>query len=217
MPSILFNAGSSDRVMSVEEAAYVAGFMDGEGCLTIGRARRVESRSGFGYEALMTVSNTNLDVLKAIVVMAGNGKVQVSDKRKGLGHKTLYRIVFSANQIRHVLSQIRPYLIVKARQADILLAFLASKVSGRRTTPELWQSFEDARAEIRTMNLRGIKDTTAQTLAIRDVKPMPTRGPGRMCEYDGCAERHFAKGYCHTHYRRLVQRPDFRARGFVTT
>lgn len=169
MASILYNPGSSDRVMSPTEAAYVAGFVDGEGCLTIGRAKRSlkHNRAGFSYEALMNISNTNLRALYRIVDMCGNGKIQVQDKRTNPDHAPLFRIVFSSNQIRRVLPQLRQFLFVKARQADILVEFLASKVGGRNVTLEHWQRWENLRAEVRTLNKRGSVNTSADTLQLR--------------------------------------------------
>lgn len=205
MTATIKNIGSSQRVMSVDEAAYLAGFFDGEGTLTIGRAKRVESRAGFSYEAIMTVGNTDMEALNAVLAMSGNGKIQLSDKRKVLGHKPMYRVLFSANQIRHVLPQIRPYLRVKARQADIITTFLASKVGGKNVTPDLWQLWEDLRAEVRALNLRGIKDTDAETLIVRETR-VRVPGPQRLCVVDGCGRRHLSHGYCGMHrYRFLLK------------
>lgn len=203
MGSILFNVGSSDKRLTAHEAAYLAGFVDGEGCLTIGRARRKESRAGFSYEALMNVSGTELEALRQIAVMCGNGKVQVQDKRSSEKHKPLYRIVFSANQIRHLLPQIRPYLLVKHRQADIVLTFLSERQSGRNVTPAYWQRQEELRAQVRTLNRRGLIDTSAQVVAVRET----AQSAQRQCSVDGCEEKHYGSGLCFPHYYAHMVRP----------
>ena len=206
MAAILCNGGSSDKLLPPTEAAYLAGFFDGEGCFTIGRAKRAEHRSGVTYFAVMTAANTDLQVLIDIMGMCGNGKIQLSDKRRAVGHKTLYRIMFGANQIRHVLPQIRKYLRVKGKQADVLMEFLGAKVAGKNMTPELWQKFEQLRSEIRTLNVRGIKDTSAEQINIRAHAGIPSLRKHRACEYAGCERKHFAKGYCFMHYRKFVLR-----------
>jgi hypothetical protein len=211
MSWILYKAEKGVRKLSVQEAAWLAGFMDGEGTLTIGRATRSESRSGFSYEALMVVSNTEYDVLVGIVDMCGGGKVQRSNVKKAAHHKDGFRAIWSANEIRRLLPQIRPFLRVKGKQADILLRFLESKVAGRNVTAELWQSFERLRAEVRGLNQRGAVEVSESALTVRPVAEMP-RKPVRMCEVDGCIRRHFSKGMCHMHYRKLIQRPAFRSR-----
>jgi|ERR1041384_3262276 hypothetical protein len=206
MPSILFNAGSSGKRLEPTEAAYVAGFVDGEGCLTIGRAARKENRSGFMYHALFTIGNTNLDGLRAIVAMCGNGKVQLSDKRKALGHKPMYRIVFSHGQIRHLLPQLRPYMNLKGRQADLLLAFLDTKVNGQHVTDDDLKRWEGLRSEIRTLNLRGIKDTAPQDVTMRPQNYRWGKRSTRTCQIDGCEREHYGKDYCWMHYRKFVLR-----------
>src|SRR5688572_7825878 len=195
MSWILYKAEKGVRNLSIQEAAWLAGFMDGEGTLTIGRATRSESRSGFSYEALMVVANTEYDVLVGIVNMCGGGKVQRSNVKKVAHHKDGYRAIWSANEIRRLLPQIRPFLRIKARQADILLRFLESKVAGRRVTAELWQSFERMRAEVRELNRRGTAVVTEDALTVRPTAPMP-RKPVRTCEVEGCVRRHFSKGMC---------------------
>lgn len=212
MATILANGGSSDKVMAVHEAAYLAGFVDGEGCLTIGRARKEESRAGVTYFAVMTVSSTDLDALMAVMAMCGNGKVQLQDKRSRPEHRTLYRILWSANQIRHLLPQLRPYLLIKGRQADVLSKFLATKVNGRNVTPENWQQWEVWRAEIRTLNKRGRASAPVapdgallpERLSVRGDKR--SERPVRTCERVGCARVHYGKGFCWIHYRKFVLR-----------
>lgn len=210
--SNILNEGSSGKTLEPVEAAYVAGFVDGEGCLTIGRAVRAESRSGFTYEAIFAIGNTNYDALVSIMRTCGNGKIQLQDKRSRPEHKAMYRLIFSSNQIRRLLPQLRPFLRIKGAQADIVLRFLGSKVAGRNVTPELWQSFENMRAQVRALNARG-RAVVPESLSVRPVKPMPKRRTEeRPCGIDGCAREYFAKGYCFMHYRRLVNRPERRAR-----
>jgi hypothetical protein len=168
MSSILYNVGSNDRLMSPTEAAYLAGFIDGEGCLTIGRASRKENRAGYRYIALLTVSNTDLRALHRITDLCGNGKIQLQDKRSSAEHKTLYRVIWSSNQMRHILPQIRPYLLIKGPQADIVMEYLAMTKAGRNTTPEYWRRCEELRAEVRTLNKRGLVNTAPEVIALRE-------------------------------------------------
>jgi hypothetical protein len=134
--------------------------------------------------------------------MCGNGRIVVSDKRKVLGHKPMYRLDFSANQIRHLLPQIQKYLRIKNRQADVLLRFLATKHGGKKSTDEEWQQQEDLRAEIRTLNKRGLTDTSPEVLVIRP----KVEKPERFCELQGCRRLHYGRGYCWIHYKKYIQR-----------
>jgi hypothetical protein len=208
MTAIVFNGGSSDRLLSPTQAAYLAGFIDGEGCLTIGRAKKVESRAGFTYFAIVTIGNTNLDALHAILRICGNGKIQLSDKRKALGHKPMYRILFGANQIRWLLPQIRQYLLIKGQQADILASFLAAKVNGRNVSDSDWQRLEDWRGQIRALNKRGIHDVAPDALTVRRDRRVGVQAwrDVRACQTTGCERKHYAKDYCWIHYRKFILR-----------
>lgn len=203
MSATIYNGGSSGKVLSPAEAGYLAGFVDGEGSLTIGRARKPEHRSGYTYIAIMTVSSTDLDALYRIVALAGGGKIQMQDKRSNPLHRPLYRILWTSGQIRHLLPQVQPYLQIKQRQAELLLEFMDSKVFGRRATAESWQRQEALRAQIRTLNKRGISDTTEQRLTVRDVRERVIP----QCSVEGCSDANYGQGLCYAHYYQQVIRP----------
>lgn len=217
MTAILTNWGSSDKQLSATEAAYLAGFFDGEGCFTIGRASRKEHRAGFSYFALMTASGTHLDTMKALLAMCANGKIQVEKKgRRNPLHKTCYRIIFGAKQIRHLLPQIQPYLITKRQQAELLMEFLALKreAQDRHTTGEQWAGYERLRCQIRTLNRRGTVDTTPSELTVRaDGRTVPWLRPKRSCAVDGCGRKHWEHGYCVAHHYEHVGRTKYQKRG----
>lgn len=197
----------TDKVMSPTEAAYVAGFVDGEGTITIGRQRRDENRAGFRYIPILIAANTDLAGLEAVRRMCGNGRVSLCTPSKRQAHKHLFRLTMAANQIRRVLPQIRPFLVIKAKQADLLTEFLDLIVSGRNCSPEDWQRQEDLRAEIRSMNHRGLTEARQprELVMVRKTKPQPKREP-KPCQVDGCERPHSAHGYCHPHYKLYVLR-----------
>lgn len=207
MAAILYNGGSSQRVLAPEQAGYMAGLIDGEGSLTIGRAKRLEHRSGFTYFAVLTVANTCLDGLYRVVEMCGNGKIQVQDKRSNILHRPVYRVLFGANQIRHLLPQIQPYLLIKRRQAEVLLEFLDSKAFGHHATNESLARHERLRSEIRTLNLRGIKNTAPEPVTLRDEWHRPIV----PCSVDGCGNPNYGQSLCYDHYYQRVIKPKHEA------
>jgi hypothetical protein len=153
--------------------------------------------------------------MKALMVMCGNGKVQSQYNRIVRGHKPAFRIIFSSNQIRHLLPQIRPFLITKRQQADLLLRFLDLKAkSGPRMVSDAqWVEYEELRAQIRTLNIRGFKDTAAAEMAIRAQRfrrPDPNR---KRCGEPGCDRFNWKHGYCSTHHYKHVGKLLYEARG----
>jgi hypothetical protein len=208
MSSILKNYGTSDKVLSPAEAGYLAGFLDGEGCLTIGRARRVGYRADWSYFAVMVLANTNLEALERIAALCGNGKIQLQDKRDRPEHKTLYRLMFGAGQIRRLLPQVQQYLLIKRQQAELILQFLDLKEAGQFRTDEYWRECERLRSEIRTLNVRGIKDTAPDDIKLRARRVRE----GGICAVDGCGGKHYGATLCYDHYYEQVIKPRREAR-----
>lgn len=201
----------SDKRLSPTEAAYVAGFIDGEGTITIGRQQRPEARAGFRYVPILVVANSHLVGLEAIRVLCGNGRVSMTTRSKVEAHKHVYRLQFTPNQIRHVLPQVKPYLILKQLQADLLEDFLRLLLNGRHSTDEQWAEMERLRQEIRALNHRGrtAKEIAADPPIVRAAKnswEKRRHEQGRTCSVKGCDRPHASKGYCHPHYKRLVLR-----------
>lgn len=205
-----FNAVSR-KLLTPAEAAYLAAFIDGEGTLTIGRMKRPENRIGYRYTPILLMANTNRAGLERIRELCGNGRLLLCTPSKTAAHKHLFRLQFSANQIRHLLPQVEPFLLLKREQASLLAAFLRLVVNGKNTTPAQWQEMERLRAEIRALNHRGL--ATARE-PIEAVKPRPARNPWEkreadrrgVCSVEGCGRPHGAKGYCRRHYKLYVWR-----------
>lgn len=129
---------SSDKVMTPTEAAYMAAFIDGEGTIGIYKAKRGANRSGYRLQPAIAMNNTHFGVLQRLREMCGNGRLLQQTNPLKPHHKTGYALRLYPNQIRHVLPQIRPYLIVKAQQADYLMQFLSiTRQTKGRTQEEL--------------------------------------------------------------------------------
>lgn len=158
----------SPKIMSVAEAAYMAGFVDGEGTITLIRATRKVARAGFRYQPELSIANTCRMVLERVVEMCGNGRICVTSAPHPT-HKLGYKIRFTPNQIRHILPQLRPYLVIKRQQADSLLEFLGFVTIGRHLTDTQYRKVEDIREELQALNRKGTteKESTAEWDAIR--------------------------------------------------
>lgn len=158
----------STKTMSAVNAAYMAGYLDGEGTLTITRAKRPENRAGFRWMTIMAIANTHRPSLECMREMCGNGRVLCVNRGNLDKHKALYRLQFTANQVRHVLPQLVPYLLIKRQQAGLVLRFLSLVTSGRHTTAEEWIEQEELRADVQKLNRRGAMP--AQEIIVRDAR-----------------------------------------------
>ena len=102
------------------QAAYFAGIVDGEG--TIGVTLSGDKRCCC-YRPMMIVTNTSMALMDWIGKnLGGNGW---AIWRQPLGNaKRVATWYFSRAQIKVVLPQIRPYLVIKAEQADLVAEML---------------------------------------------------------------------------------------------
>jgi hypothetical protein len=104
------------------DAAYIAGFFDGEGSLTIRHANKGMRRSGH-YGLIVHFTNKNLALLSWIKSVAGgtiNPKARRSEKHAIAYELTLCR----PSEIRALLDVISPYVRIKRAQLELGQAFL---------------------------------------------------------------------------------------------
>lgn len=105
--------------MKRTDLAYIAGIIDGEGCISIERRRYAEGK----YKKIvsLTVSNTE-EWLCQWLKLSWGGRIRIRiDKREN--HLPLYNwVVYRAKAIE-VLKVILPYLKIKKPQAEIAIGF----------------------------------------------------------------------------------------------
>ena len=119
-----------------EEAAYIAGFLDGEG--HIGIVRRNYGKAHAYMRPIVQVGQVNRLPLDWICNRIGqhSGMERRANKHP---HRDFYNLRLHAGTARWLLPQILPYLVLKRRQAEVVLEFLAmSSVSknGRSMSAE---------------------------------------------------------------------------------
>lgn len=182
----------SDQVMSDGRAAYVAGLMEGEGHISLA-VRRRDSESGRQITPMVRVSNTNLALLERLVEFTGNGAIWQKNL-SARAHRLCYEWVLSAHQARHILPQVKPYLIGKAPQVALVLEYLSMVRGTQGVAAENDERVTAIISELRALNLRG---GTAEELE-------QTRAEfGRQeCSVEGCQQRCY-RGHpiCYHHWQ----------------
>ena len=119
-----------------EWLAYLAGFFDGEGTISIHKHKETTSR-GYYFQPFFSVSNTNLEALTFIKNKLGNiGNLHKTSTRKGeleKGWKPAYRLdIGKRSHLLELLPKIIPYLIIKKKQSELLLQFLLRRDRKKR-------------------------------------------------------------------------------------
>lgn len=115
------------------QLAYIAGFVDGEGQLSITRHKTVYKgmwNGKYSYHARFHIYNNNLGIMKYIQRLIG-GIIDTRKPRKE-NHNISYRFVLSRqDRMLIVLRYLIPLLRVKKKQALLLYEFLISRKTNR--------------------------------------------------------------------------------------
>jgi len=130
---------------------YLAGFIDGEGSIAIYKHKDVRTQKGYTLHPHFEIANTNEEVLKAIKEVIG-GKLKIKPKQKGC--KKVYYVEFQDyEQIKKALTIVLPFLIIKQKQAKLMIEFCNSRIKsqGKRYSE---RDFEIANI-FSTINKRG--------------------------------------------------------------
>ena len=101
--------------MSESELAYFAGIVDGEGCIGINLKKGTRN----GYRITFQVTNNSKGLIDWVCERFG-GKVR-------LVHHATYAVEwFSQGEVYDILTAIRRFLIVKQKEADIMLDYICT-------------------------------------------------------------------------------------------
>lgn len=128
---------------------YLAGIIDGEGCITIGAGRKETCTN---YNSIIMVTNTNKKIIDWLQQQFGGNYYKIPASGNC---KEAYRWRFlKQKEIEKLLLAILPYLIIKREQAIVLLEFVRmSKETASQKREELFQ-------KMKALNKRGISVTT---------------------------------------------------------
>ena len=136
--------------------AYIAGLIDGEGCIAITRRKVKRLKTGYWYyEPQVIVANTDKKMIDFLVDYY-SGYVVIGQKQKE-HHKQSYHWKMTGDNMRQLLRDVSPYLILKKKQANLILSFPRYSGNGHkcRTDTER-QEQEDLWLAVKKLNKKGI-------------------------------------------------------------
>ena len=135
--------------MKPTDAAYLAGFIDGEGSIY------AQQHGNGAYTIVLRITNTEQDVLEWAARMLG-GKVYAHPA--GKAHwKSGYQLWVGQKPLARVLPDVLPYMKVKHRQAKLMLklAALPTHTGGRGGPSTSTPTRERICLQIKALNRRG--------------------------------------------------------------
>lgn len=105
------------------QIAYLAGIVDGEGCLHIGNYSRNKKTGAVHYQTCLQISNTEKGLIDWICTVFGGRGTEYTRKQHAINcTKKVYKYEATGSRLTHICELILPYSTIKKRQIEIMLA-----------------------------------------------------------------------------------------------
>lgn len=115
------------NVLTPQQAAYLAGYVDGEGCISANLRRY-----GTSIDGRLEIGSVSRQQLEQFKIETGVGSICTKKKRSKKA-KRLHVWNVSICSVASVLEQLLPYLRLKKRQAELMLALAAYEYPSKVT------------------------------------------------------------------------------------
>ena len=130
---------------------WCAGFLDGEGCVTLARVRRT-CGNRINYRARVHIVQNCLDTLHTFRDRVGENCVLVQLPHRESYTRPIYQLVYDGIHAYGLLKKLRPFVIRKGPEADVIFEFYRDGQPTRHFGPkgvpaEIWhlRGLNDAR------------------------------------------------------------------------
>ena len=156
----LINTISKEPSLSLTEPqkAYIAGLLDGEGTITL-------VKHGSKIYPEVSITNTKKEVIEWLRSVTQVGVITIENKsRSKRNWNTCYKFrVLSLPEASAILKAVLPYLIIKKKQAELVLKFIEELkthiATEKRRNYSLSQNLLDIYDEVRRLNDKRRKTT----------------------------------------------------------
>lgn len=152
------------------DLAYMAGIIDGEGCIS---ARRRSHRKGKRPNSTPTlaIANTHRGLLEWVTVKFGGNICSPRNQIRRPTHKQIYQWSMEGSCVYDLLRLVLPYLVVKRNQAEVVMEMVEIKDNaspenggtcagiggtGSDYTDHTFDKLDDLWAKIQKLNQRGV-------------------------------------------------------------
>jgi hypothetical protein len=144
--------------LSEAQVGYLAAFLDGEGGIQITRTTRKDRVYTIALHPCVYFTNTNREVIYTLRSWLGAGCI-VMAKQKQENHKPSFILhVTGTKNIIELLTLLRPYMIIKTKQADTMLSFCKSRASHNMGKERKYTGDElSLYTTLKSLNERGVK------------------------------------------------------------
>lgn len=137
------------------ELAWCAGFLDGEGCITLARVRRT-CGNRVNYRTRVYIGQNCLETLNTFRDRAGENCVLVQLANRENYTRPCYQLAYDGIHGYRLLKKLRPFLIRKSAEADVIFEFYRDGEPTRHFGPkgvpaEIWHLRERCHDALRCL------------------------------------------------------------------
>jgi hypothetical protein len=136
------------------ELGYLAGIIDGEGWLGLAKETERRNHSGVNLKPCLVIGSTTHILLERLIQITSMGRISRKydySERK----KPMWLLWWSANSMRILLPRLLPHLIIKRKQAELMICFLGITAKGKHPTEEERKKMTAIYDELKSLNKKG--------------------------------------------------------------
>lgn len=142
---------------SVAQIAYLAGIIDGEGCLYIGRVRQGKYGCGWQWHVMLRVTSCDEVLILWLEQTFGGSKdsrYRWTSKKKFT--RPVYNWQATGEMLDYVLSAVEPYLIIKKPQCDVIKRYrkTCKNIGNKRLPDHINEQRFELLKELKNLNSR---------------------------------------------------------------
>jgi len=142
---------------NIAEIAYLAGLIDGEGCIYIGHTKQGKYGNGYQWHSMLKITSCDQELIIWLENTFGGSKdsrYRWTSKKKFT--RPVYNWQATGPMLDYILPLVKPYLIIKRKQCDIMIRYrITSKNIGSKRLPDdINQQRLELLSELRKLNSR---------------------------------------------------------------
>ncbi|RLI00647.1 hypothetical protein DRO31_08330 [Candidatus Bathyarchaeota archaeon] len=143
-------------MISEFELGRIVGLIEADGCISI--ARRRQPNGYITYSTRIEIANSKKEILEHVKNQLGYGHIYLRNPAGKRGRRESWVLVIPSEMAEDFINMILPHLIIKRRQAELVLEFIKIRKSRRcwKYDHEERKRIEEIIREIRKMNRNGV-------------------------------------------------------------
>lgn len=139
------------------QIAYLAGLIDGEGCIYIGHTKQGKYGNGYQWHSMLKITSCDEELIIWLENTFGGSKdsrYRWTSKKKFT--RPVYNWQASGPMLDYIMPLVKQYLIIKKKQCDVMIRYrLTSKnIGSKRLSTEIIEQRLKLLSELRNLNSR---------------------------------------------------------------